>query len=212
MAEPHPARSHHRANPTRTALHLAEMEARRQSVREFFHANIPTTAEFVWEIGCGHGHFLTAYAQAFPDRLCLGIDTSSDRIERATRKGIRAGLKNLHFIHTEAELFLAQLPPTATIHDVFILFPDPWPKKRHHKNRVVRPDFLATLAKRTGPGTHLYFRTDFTPYGEEVQQILRTHADWEPADAAWPFEYETVFQSRAASYGSLIARRRTPPP
>ncbi|MEI6987642.1 MAG: tRNA (guanosine(46)-N7)-methyltransferase TrmB [Rhodospirillaceae bacterium] len=211
MTEPDPATSHNRPNPARTALHWAEMDARRQSLQEFFHTNLPSGTEFVWEIGCGHGHFLTAYAQAFSDRYCLGIDTSSDRIERGARKAARAGLKNLHFVHTEAELFLTQLPPAARLRDVFILFPDPWPKKRHHKNRIVRADFLTALAKRAGRGTHLYFRTDYTPYLEEVRQILRSHADWELADVAWPFEYETVFQSRADSFGSLIARRRTAP-
>lgn len=186
------------------------MASRRESLRAFFAANLSKPGEFVWEIGCGHGHFLTAYAQAFPEKLCLGIDTSGDRIARGSRKALRAGLKNLHFIHTEAELFLAELPATARIRDIFVLFPDPWPKKRHHKNRIIKPDFLTALAKKAGGGAELYFRTDFTPYLEAARQILSAHPDWEVIEAAWPFEFETVFQSRAASFGSVIARRRTP--
>lgn len=208
MAEVEPNNPHNRVNPARTALHLAEMDARRQSIDAFFKTQLPAAGEFVWEIGCGHGHFLTAYAQAHFDRQCVGIDTSSDRIERASRKGTRAKLANVHFLQAEAEMFLAQIPDAVAIRDIFILFPDPWPKKRHHKNRIARSDFLAALARKAGRGAHLYFRTDYTPYLDEVRQILLTHNDWELADSAWPFEFETVFQSRADSFGSLIARRR----
>ena len=208
MAEPEPRDSQNRANPARTAEHFAEMEARRQTLRDFFRENLPPVGRFVWEIGCGHGHYLTAYAKEFSTNLCVGIDTSSDRIERARRKSARAELKNVHFVHAEAELFLSQLPSHASITNVFILFPDPWPKKRHHKNRIARPDFLTALAARAGKGAGLYFRTDFTPYLDEVRQTLRAHPEWELADTPWPFEHETVFQSRAETYGSLVARRR----
>jgi tRNA (guanine-N7-)-methyltransferase len=163
---------------------------------------------FVWEVGSGHGHFLTAYAQAHQDQLCIGIDLIGDRIVRGTRKRDRAKLPNLHFIHAEARLFLEMLPPTATIATVFILFPDPWPKTRHHKNRIIQTEFLSQLRTRMAPTGHLYFRTDFEPYFAAARATLTSHPDWQLCDSPWAFEHETVFQHRAQSYHSLVARPR----
>ena len=80
------------------------------------------------EIGAGHGHFLTAYAAAHPERTCVGLDIIAERVERANRKKNRARLDNLHFLHASAEDFLASLPENVRFADVFVLFPDPWPK------------------------------------------------------------------------------------
>lgn len=194
------------------------MAARRRDLRACLANILPPRTRFTWEIGCGHGHFLTAYAQAHPHELCVGIDIVSERVGRAVRKRDRARLPNLHFIHAEARLFLEMLPAEATFSRLFVLFPDPWPKLRHHKHRIMQPDFLATVAARAGEGARLYFRTDFTPYHDDTKIVLATHPRWQlvPADAPagepWPFEHETVFQSRAPSYHSLIARPVALPP
>lgn len=187
------------------------MEDRRRGLRDRFVPIFSHNQSFVWEIGCGHGHFLTAYAQAHPEHLCIGVDIVSERIERAIRKRDRAGLPNLHFIHAEARLFLETLPIGVSFSRLFVLFPDPWPKLRHHKHRIMQPDFLADAAKRAGEGARLYFRTDFTPYYLDTKVVVEDHADWSLAINAvesWPFEHQTVFQSRAESFHSLIATRK----
>jgi tRNA (guanine-N7-)-methyltransferase len=162
------------------------------------------------EIGCGHGHYLTAYAAAHPEAFCVGIDLLKDRIARAERKRNRARLANLVFIQAEAADLLKALPSGVALANVFILFPDPWPKRRHHKNRIIQPDFLSALAEASAPGAHLYFRTDYGPYFEDAHRTVSSHGRWQlkPTDS-WPFELETVFQSRADTYQSLIARRTT---
>lgn len=198
-------------NSTRTAQFLAMMEDRRRDLRERQTYLLSHQSTFTWEIGCGHGHFFTAYAQAHPNEVCIGVDIVSERIERAIRKRDRAKLPNLHFIHAEARLFLETLPANATFSRLFVLFPDPWPKLRHHKHRIMQPDFLSAAAKRAGEGTRLYFRTDFTPYYEDTKAVLDSHVDWAlvaPNTETWPFEYETVFQSRATSHHSIIASLR----
>lgn len=192
------------------------MEDRRRDLRERQDRVLSGQPTFTWEIGCGHGHFLTAYAQAHPNEICIGVDIVSDRIERAIRKRDRAKLTNLHFIHAEARLFLETLPANATVSRLFVLFPDPWPKLRHHKHRIMQPDFLSAAAKRAGEGARLYFRTDFTPYYEDTNAVFDSHPDWALVTVeteTWPFECETVFQSRAASHHSIIAalRRRSSP-
>ena len=194
-------------NPTRTAQHVARIAKRRNDLTEVLQGSIPLAQPFVWEIGCGHGHFLTAYASKHPTELCIGVDITLDRIERGIRKRNRAKLPNLHFIHADANVFLESLAPSAAFSAIYILFPDPWPKRRHHKNRIMQSDFLTAVAKRAGQGTPLHFRTDHDDYFRDAETTLRAHPDWEIVAEPWPFEHLTVFQSRASRHQSLTARR-----
>ncbi len=169
-------------------------------------------ADFIWEVGCGHGHFLTAYASAHHDRVCVGVDIASDRIARAKKKAERARLPHLHFLRAEASLFLEAMPPEVRIRAAFVLFPDPWPKSRHHKHRVLQPDFLLALADRAAAGCRLHFRTDFEPYYQEARATTAASSKWSLVDVPWPFEFETVFQSRAAAgFHSFTAELRGAP-
>jgi tRNA (guanine-N7-)-methyltransferase len=189
--------------------YLARMAERRESLRAEIAGLLPPQAHFIWEIGCGHGHFLTAYAQTHPETYCIGIDINLDRVRRATKKRDRAGLDRLHFVRAEAHLFLEVLPTAATVSAIYLLFPDPWPKKRHHKYRLLQAEFLHAVAQRAGQGTPLFFRTDHAPYFTEVELLLRDHPDWRSiGDQPWPFELATVFQQKAPSFQSLVAVRR----
>lgn len=168
----------------------------------------------VLELGCGHGHFLTAYADAHPESVCVGVDMETDRIKRARKKLHRANLPNLHFIHAEARLFLETLaaaarpPDLERISKLFVLFPDPWPKSRHHKHRLIQSSFLDEILSCVAPDSRLYFRTDHAPYFEQTRKELSASNSWELVEEPWPFEHYTVFQNRALRYESLVARPR----
>jgi len=190
----------------------AVIAQRREEIQQKLHPILAAQPTFLLEVGSGHGHFLTAYAAEHPAKLCLGIDIVSERVERALRKRGRAALPNLHFIRAEARLFLEALPAYARISEVFILFPDPWPKSRHHKHRILQPAFLAALAGRATPDCRLYFRTDHRPYFDSACATLRDSAHWRLLDAPWPFEFETVFQSRAEQHDSFIAELKPAAP
>jgi tRNA (guanine-N7-)-methyltransferase len=194
-----------------TLDHQIRLQQRGNALRTQLSRILPVSAQFTWEIGCGHGHFLTAYAQGNPEKFCLGIDIASERIERALRKRDRAKLHNLHFIQAEGQLFLETLPAGVLASEMFILFPDPWPKLRHHKHRIIRPTFLTAAANRMAPNGKLCFRTDYEPYFEDACRIVADHPHWTLTRESWPFEFTTVFQSRAPSYQSLIARRNNIP-
>jgi tRNA (guanine-N7-)-methyltransferase len=196
----------------RTAAHQARLAERRVRLTEQLAGIFEDKPAFVFEVGSGHGHFLTAYAKIHPERLCVGLDIASDRVERALRKRDRAKLGNLHFLQAEAGFFLEVLPAEIRLADVYVLFPDPWPKARHHKHRILQPRFLTQLAGRMGRGARLFFRTDFAPYFEDARRTVQSHPVWQlvPEAGAWPFECETVFQSRAPVYHSLIAELRPP--
>lgn len=160
------------------------------------------------EFGCGHGHYLAAYASEHPDEYCLGLDLISQRIRKANGKAERGNINNLHFVKAEAGEFLAALPETVTVARAFMLFPDPWPKKRHHKNRMVQPLFLSGLAERCEPLAPFHFRTDHPGYFDWAMTTIAAHPDWqiEPT-AQWPFEHRSYFQDLMEDWQSLIAKR-----
>ena len=166
-------------------------------------------SRIVLEIGCGHGHWLTDFAAVNKEVPCVGIDLIGNRIERANRKASRVGLDNVHFLKAEANEFLDQLPVGLGIELVFILFPDPWPKKRHWKNRIMNTGFLDKLSDRCLEGARLHFRTDHRDYFDCAANAVAFAGKWNLLnDAPWPFERETVFQSKADSYQSLILEKR----
>ncbi len=199
-------------NASWTPKYQSLITERRDRLGEELARILSADAPFLWEVGSGHGHFLTAYAAAHLSKTCIGIDLVGERIERATRKRDRAKLPNLHFIRAEARVFLQALPPGLQISELFVLFPDPWPKSRHHKHRVLQPEFLSAVASRAAAGCRLYFRTDHRPYFADATATVRDSVHWELVEEPWPFEFETVFQQRAESHDSLVARLRPASP
>lgn len=191
----------------------ARVLARRTELREAIAKVLQPGGRLVWEIGCGHGHFLNAYAAAHPAETCIGVDLIADRIDRAERKRNRAKLRHLHFLKAEAQEFLDELPAATVLSAIYVLFPDPWPKRRHHKNRIMQPDFLRALAARAGQGTRLYFRTDHRAYFNDVVKVVERQAEWVlVAVPSWPFELATIFQQKAPAYHSLVLERAAPAP
>lgn len=191
---------------------LARITERRAALRAELASLLPAAQALAWEIGSGHGHFLVQFAQAFPAKFCVGVDIIRDRLHRSGKKRDRAQLTNCHFVQAEAREFLDALPAGVTLQEIWVLFPDPWPKKRHHKNRILQADFLEALAARAGEGTPLYFRTDHAGYFGAVAALLVELKTWRLAPSApWPWEQETVFQARAPAYQSLVAIRTSHP-
>jgi tRNA (guanine-N7-)-methyltransferase len=162
----------------------------------------------VLEIGCGHGHFLAAYAAAHPTQCCAGIDLITKRLQKSDRKREKRDLNNLHFLKAEGREFIDALDPTIRLNRIFILFPDPWPKKRHHKRRLIQEDFLSALGAHTSLGANIYFRTDFQPYYEWTSEKIECSPNWALDEkGCWPFEEESYFEQILGEHQSLIARR-----
>jgi len=165
----------------------------------------------VLEIGSGHGHFLESYAAAHTEHFCLGIDYCAERSRRAARKQQRHPHDNLHFLRAEVWEFLDSLPPSLRFDRVFVLFPDPWPKRRHRKYRLISERFLSRLAACVQPGAALFLRTDAAAYFAEAREVIAGHEAWRVApEGPWPFERPTVFQTKAPAYQSLVALNVSP--
>ncbi len=188
--------------------HLKRSRERRELLREKCTELFYEVDRISLEIGCGHGHFLTAYAEEKREKFCVGIDLKSRRLEKADRKKRRRSLDNVLFLKAEAMEFLAALPADTRVEDTLLLFSDPWPKKRHHKNRVVQRVFLDRLAEKMNAGGRLYFRTDFEPYFEWTSDLIGKHPFWEAdSQSSWPIHESSYFQELVGEYQSLIARR-----
>lgn len=193
--------------PPASLLEAIENRARRvRNLRDVLTDLIPDEGPVVVEIGCGHGHWLTSLAVAQREICCLGIDVLTRRIKLAEAKRIKRGLENLRFLKAEALETLEAFPYPERVKAVAVLFPDPWPKARHHKNRLIQRDFLDLLADRFEVGLELWFRTDHREYFEWSVERIREHPRWE-VDLArpWPHEERSYFQDLMESWESFVA-------
>lgn len=187
---------------------LLRKEERQTALSRLLLDKLPDGEAIHLEIGCGHGHFLTAYASQHPDQLCLGIDISSRRIRLATEKCAKRNLPRLIFLKAEVAELLNVLPERTRMGRIFMLFPDPWPKKRHIKNRMLQQSLLAICHGRSLPGTYFYFRSDHPVMVNWAYEQFNQTPYWEiREDGNWPFEEESYFQQLASTYTSIIARR-----
>lgn len=187
----------------------AQRAARVADLRARIAGAVGSEGAITLEVGCGHGHWLTAYAAAHPGERCVGIDLLGERLRKCEAKRAKRGLTNATFLKAEAAEFLDALPEGLRLAKVFILYPDPWPKARQNKNRFVQADNLSRLARAALRGCELAFRTDHADYHAWAEAALAGHPDWEPLAAApWPFEAPSFFQDLLRDRRDLRARRR----
>jgi tRNA (guanine-N7-)-methyltransferase len=152
------------------------------------------TDQFNLEIGSGHGHWLTSFASNKPNEVFVGIDLISKRVKKSETKKKNQKLNNVFFIKAEVTEFLQALPECLKINSTFVMFPDPWPKKRHSKNRIIQNDFLTLLAQISTRTSKLYFRTDDKPYFDWTTSMIKDHTRWELCITEWPHESNSFFQ------------------
>ncbi|HOE68783.1 MAG TPA: tRNA (guanosine(46)-N7)-methyltransferase TrmB [Candidatus Omnitrophota bacterium] len=132
------------------------------------------------EIGCGKGKFLTERARENPDTNFLGIDYVSKFRRKGETKVGKCDLANIRFLKAEARKFLTEAVPPASIAVVHIYFPDPWPKRRHHRRRTVTADFLKLIHSRLAPSGLLEIATDDGAYYAEIKEAMVATAElWE---------------------------------
>lgn len=160
------------------------------------------------EIGFGKGRELLRRAAAHPDRRFLGIEMASRYYRMVRERAARRGLRNLLLIRGEALYLLAVAIEPALATAVHVYFPDPWPKSRHHKRRLVDPESVDLVLRLLAPGGTLYFATDFLEYGEEAEAILRTQpgVTVERLAGGWPEGPRTNYEAKYVREGRPIVR------
>lgn len=126
------------------------------------------------EIGFGGGEHMAAQAARHPDVLVIGAEPFQNGVASALRHVDERGLNNVRIQDGDARELLARLPD-ASVERVFILFPDPWPKTRHHKRRLIQPDTVAELARVLKPGGSLRFASDVAHYVDWALERISAH-------------------------------------
>lgn len=162
----------------------------------------PAATSFVLEIGFGGGEHLVAQAAAHPETGYIGVEPFLNGVGSCLRHIDEAGVKNVRLHMGDARDVIAALPD-AILDRVDILFPDPWPKARHHKRRLVQPEFVASLARIVKPGGEVRFATDWANYAAHALEhftheprflwMAESAADWrEP----WPGHVTTRYEEK----------------
>ena len=162
------------------------------------------------EIGFGTGDSLLHMAAASPEQDFLGVEVHEPGIGRLLHRMVERGLTNLRVIHGDAVPVLGLCLPERSLHTLCLFFPDPWPKKRHHKRRLVNPAFVRLAASRLAPGGRFLLATDWLPYAEHMLEVLE--AEPALANLAGPGRFAprapertpTRFERRAATLGHPV--------
>jgi tRNA (guanine-N7-)-methyltransferase len=124
------------------------------------------------ELGSGDGSFLAAYAKAHPERNFLGVERLLGRVRKLEKKGLRAGLNNLRIIRLEASYVVQWLLPHDSTSAIHIYFPDPWPKRKHRKNRLINEEFTGMVRQVLRDKGRIYVRTDNADYFEQMVRVF----------------------------------------
>jgi tRNA (guanine-N7-)-methyltransferase len=124
------------------------------------------------EIGFGNGEHLLERAASAPERDFLGVEVHEPGIGHLLLAAAKAQISNLRVIAHDAVEVLQQQIASDSLAEVQLLFPDPWPKKRHHKRRIVQPEFALLIASRLAPDGRFHLATDWAPYAEQMLAVL----------------------------------------
>lgn len=124
------------------------------------------------ELGSGDGSFLVKYAALQPAINFIGVERLLGRLRKIDRKGRRAGLTNVRVVRIEAAYFLEYLLPKNSAAAIHIYFPDPWPKRKHRKNRLINDAFPPLAKAALQPGGIVYLRTDDADYFSQMTTVF----------------------------------------
>lgn len=169
-------------------------------------------APLVVEIGSGMGEATAAMAAADPGRDVLAVEVHTPGLGNLLRLVESAGLRNVRVLEADAREVLAGLLAPASLDEVRVFFPDPWPKARHAKRRLVTSSFADLVASRLRPGGRLHVATDWASYAEQVLAVLSPHDAFDVVSRDRGDRPLTRFEARGVEAGrqpyDVVAQRR----
>src|SRR4029079_8937296 len=189
---------------------LAELQVPRVDIVRLFGRSAPLHVD----LGCGDGSFLCEMAQQFPKINFLGIERLTKRVEKVRRKEEK--IKNVRVLCADSLFAVRYLLPESSVETFYLLFPDPWPKRRHQLRRIFTPDFLDEIAVALGQHGALRVATDQIDYFQQVERISRAHLQFQvvprsPDDAILPVtKFERKFRGQSLPIYRLTLRKTSP--
>jgi tRNA (guanine-N7-)-methyltransferase len=170
----------------------------------------------ILEIGCGMGETTASIAADHPQHDYLGIEVHTPGVGSLLKEIAERELGNLRVVQHDAVEVVRDMIGAETLAGTHIFFPDPWPKKRHHKRRLIQPGFTEMLASRLAPGGYIHCATDWQDYAEQMLEVLSAEPQLEnTAEGFAPrpaYRPQTKFESRGLRLGhgvwDVIFRRR----
>ncbi|WP_234379518.1 tRNA (guanosine(46)-N7)-methyltransferase TrmB [Streptomyces caniscabiei] len=148
----------------------------------------------VLEIGFGMGEATARMAAADPDTNVLAVDVHTPGQGNLLNLADQGGLSNVRVANGDAIILLREMLTPDSLDGLRVYFPDPWPKKRHHKRRLIQPEFLTLVASRLRPGAVVHCATDWEPYAEQMLDVLTAHPDFENTRADGGFAPRPAFR------------------
>ena len=166
------------------------------------------TAPLELDLGAGDGVYVEARARREPGRNFVAVERLLGRATKIAKKAQRGKLSNLRVLRLESAYFLRNLCPPGSVDVVTLRYPDPWPKRRHHGNRILTRDFAADAARACRKGGRLQLTTDDREYFEWACREVEGCPDWKP-DAGWAGVEEPTseFEEKFKQEGRLTYRR-----
>jgi tRNA (guanine-N7-)-methyltransferase len=148
------------------------------------------------DLGCGDGSFLVEIAAANPARDFLGIERLPGRVRRAHRIITQRELTNARVLRVETSYAVRQMLPTASVALFHLMFPDPWPKRRHWRRRVVTEDFFASVHRALAPHGRLRIATDQIVYFREIERLAGQATQFVISSDPEPYRASSTFEKR----------------
>jgi tRNA (guanine-N7-)-methyltransferase len=175
----------------------------------------PTDQPLEVELGSGDASFLADYARLHPAHNFIGVERLLGRLRKLDRKGRRAALTNLRGVRIESSYFLEYLLPPGSATALHIYFPDPWPKRKHRRHRLINKRFPVLARQALAPGGTVYLRTDDEDYFQQMVAVFEPCKDFRPVDTPGDLaglftDFEKDFQARGVRTLRAAYRLREP--
>jgi tRNA (guanine-N7-)-methyltransferase len=178
----------------------------------FSDQKISSARDLVLEIGSGMGESTIEIAKAHPEVDFIAVEVHGPGVGSLLNRIAAERLSNIRVIRHDAIDVLERMIADASLAAIHLFFPDPWPKKRHHKRRMVQPEFAALAASKLRDGGVLHAATDWPDYAEHMHAVFSRERLLEPAPASFTARPVTKFESRGRRLGhpvrDLLFRRR----
>ena len=173
----------------------------------------PRSAPIEIDLGCGDGAFLMAMARANPEHNFLGIERLLGRVSKVCHKVAREDLKNARVLRIEVAYAVSNLLPAGSIAAFHLLFPDPWPKRRHHRRRAFTTKFLSCVHRALIAGGLFHVATDHPDYFHQIECLIAATETFVVSTAQHDFPpttFEQKFLTRGISIQRLLLRKSSP--